>query len=134
MLMYFFYNLHPLFSLKSSENFILELATLPSQRSSPSKKIIWARGTSIGYRRKGHIELHPSVMGATVIVYYEIRRVWAMPCVVDWILGVGYDDVRRTPVPLRLPIPHQYHTNHIFFSLCIYFLSSLHFFYSNIKI
>ncbi|KAL5129017.1 hypothetical protein HKD37_14G041138 [Glycine soja] len=41
---------------------------------------------------------------------------------------VGYDDVRsRVPVPLPLFMSHQYsflwkHTNHIFSSLCIYFL------------
>ena len=134
MFVYFLYNLHPLFHLKVPEisfsnSWLFSHADDPLLQETPSELAERRSGASV----RRHVELHPSVRGAVIAAYHAVVLAGVEGlghALRRWLnVVVGYGGVHRhVPVPLRLPLPHQYfslwkHTNHIFSSLCIHFLS-----------
>ena len=132
---YFLYNLHPLFHMKVSKisfsnSWLFPHADDPFLQETPSE--LAERRSDVGVGE--HVELHPPVMGASVVVYHVVKMLADMEglghALCRWLyVVVGYGGVRRrVSIPQRLLMSHQYsslwkHTNQIFFSLCIHFLS-----------
>jgi len=134
-LMYFLYNLHPFFHLNVLEITFSNSRLFPHvddhllQETSSELTGHWS-GVGVG----GHVELHPQVRGAVVVTHHATEVLAGAEglghALRRWLnVVVGWGGVRRrVSIFLWLPMLHQYssfwkHTNHIFSSLCIDFLS-----------
>jgi len=130
---YFLYNLHPLFYLKVSEISFSNSQLFPHFDDPFLQETTYElveHRSSVGVG--GHEELHPPVRGAAIVIHHA-AEVFAGAenlghALHRWLnVVVRCDGVRRrVPVPLRLPMLYSSlwkHTNHIFSSLCIHFLS-----------
>jgi len=130
---YFLYHLHPLYYLKVSEisfpnSRLFPHADDPLFQETVSELVKYRSSVDIG----GYVELYPIATGATIAIHH-MAEVFdnaeslghALRCWLNVVVGCS-GIRRRVPVLLRLSMSYfslWKHTNHIFSSLCIYFLS-----------